>query len=258
MSSESNVSYLYESLGNIIPRIFKSLSNIQIIPCIKNRETDEIFALLGMTSIGIVTDLGNKMKKNNSLSNFISQTLKINTLGLINLSQEYIENNTNVAYATCVNVETGEVILHKNELPIFFVNIDIDNIEQLNDLIMNFREKYKHYIKKTIITNRINITNLIYMDSVDLFLFMRGGICKVEGDSEDYVIEINIEEEGFPAIEVISEIYKAREEIGEIPITNYYNENANCCPEVFFYMGKDDSIRRSILKFFEKKLEILM
>lgn len=254
--SDSNVFYLYESLGNVKPSIFNSLVNIQIIPCIKDKETEQIYVLLGMTQQGFVIELGDKISKSNTIPNFISHKLKSNTLGLINLSTEYIQANTYVAYATSLDIETGERVLRKIELPIFFVNIEINNIDDLNDLLINFREKYKSYIKKVILSDRINVTNLIYMDSTDLYHFMKGGVCKVQ-DGEN-VVEINFEEEGFPALEAISEIYKSDEEAGDIPITIYYNENANCSPEVFFYKNKDSALQKSLLKYFNVELPIIM
>ena len=256
--SDSNVVYSYESLSSIDLSIFSTLVNVQIVPSIRNKETGEIYALLTINSNGVVCEFGDtKKNKSMSITRFITLYLKINSLNTIRLSEDYILKNTQVAYATSTDVETGVTILRKVELPIFFINIDIPNMNSIHDLLLKFKSSYKDYIKKTIISDRIHVTNMIYISPHDLFNFLRGEDYKVI-DENNEIFEISIDDNGFPALKEITEIYSPKYDEGEIPVNIHPNEYANCCPEVHFYKESQNSLKKSFMKFFEKELEILM
>lgn len=253
--SDIDVAYFYESLEYFKSSNFELSKTIQVIPYFQIKESGDIFALLTLNNLQCLCDFGTSYSKSKTLESYVADSLKYNSLDCINLSEEYILANSHVAYATSYDVAAGKNALLYNPFPTVFVKVQLETYEKVHKFLKAFKDSFKKKLQG-VIRSSSETTNIVYMDATELYYMCRYTTYTIE-DSNSNVIEVVIEDQGFPARDEITEFYTCDREFGEIPVTDKYNEFANTCPEVDFYYSRGINLGRSLVTFFNKNVPIL-
>jgi hypothetical protein len=253
--SDIDVAYFYESLENFKSSNFELPKTIQVIPYFQIKKNGDVFALLTLNNLQTLCDFGTSYSRNKTLESYLVSSLKYNSLDCINLTEEYILNNSHVAYATSYDVATGKNDLNYNPSPTVFVKINIETYEDVYKLLKSFKDSFRKKLQG-ILRSTSETTNIVYMDATEFYYMSRFTTYTIE-DSNSNVIEVEIEEQGFPARDEITEFYTCDVENGDIPVSDKYNDFANTCPEVDFYYSRSINLGKSIVTYFNNNVPIL-
>lgn len=253
--SDIDVEFKYESLDTFKSNGYSLPKEIQIIPVFHIKDSGDIFAVLVMNSTLCVKSFGTKYSKSKTIESFISDSIRYNSLNSIPINEEYVKLNSNIAYSTYRDVSLDRVVLNVNYSPIIFVDIIVENITILNNTIKIFKDNFSK-LKSGILTSDADVVAMIYFSVEELFYLSRFTTYKMifSGD----VIDVDIEEQGFPARSDISDIYFANKSKGEIPVIDKYDPQANCSPEIEFYSKRDIIMSISICKFLDEGLPFMI
>lgn len=246
--NEQNVGVFTEDLISFKSNNFVLPKTIQVVPCFHIDNSGEVFGMLLLNQIGCLCDFGSSYQNNMSLEEYVSLSIKTKSLDTINIDTEYINENSYVAYK-----KFDQNTIDFETFPIIFVNLNLENIESLNDIIRNFKLTFSKIIK----TETPETNNLVYLSAEDIFYISRNTTYKIVSNETNEVLIIDIQQTGFPAKKSISDIYKEHS-ASDIPVSIYYNQYANCCPEINFYSLRSEDLCKSFLEFFEANLEIII
>jgi hypothetical protein len=253
--SDVEVEFKYESLANFKSSGFILNKEVQVIPVFHIKNNGDIFAVLIMNSTLCVKSFGSGYSRNKTIESFVSDSIRYNSLNALPINEDYVNKNSHIAFSTCYDVNLGKTILNVNHSPIIFVDIFVDNIEILNNVIKTFRDSFSK-VKSCIITSDSDATALIYLSAEELFYLSRFTTYKISTPTG--VVEVDIEEQGFPARSDLSEIYETDKSKGEIPITDKYEPLANCSPEIEFYTKRDIIMGMAICNYSNAELPFMM
>lgn len=249
-----NVAFFYESMGEFLPKDYTKNKLTQIIPYFVISDTRDVYAMLTVNKSQCVGDFGTDWRKNKTLQTYVVDSIVKSSLGCIQVDEDYVLANSFVGYATADNVIEGKRDLAENEIPTVFVKFVVDNIDSLNDILIKFKDNYSKSVKR-VIGGSSNISNLVYMPVEDLYYVSRFTTYRI--NTSDGNIVIDMEEDGFPALPVITDIYSPIPEFGDIPCGDRYNELGNCCPPVTFYSSRSVLLRIALLPLFDGDFPIL-
>jgi hypothetical protein len=252
--SELDIKFNYDRLDVFISKEYNVPKNVQVIPVFHIKDSGDVFAVLVMNSTLCLKSLSVDFLKNKTLNSFISDSIRFNSYGTIYSNEDYILENSHVAYSTCRDVITDTIIINPRITPTFFTDYYVDEIENLNNIIKRFRNEFIN-LKKGSSKSDLDTIVLTYLSPDDLFYMCRFTTYKIM--SEGVPLHVNIEEQGFPVRSDISVIYEVNRSKGEIPINNKYDYLANCPPELEFYTKRSGSLGNSICSFFENDLPIM-
>lgn len=252
--ADLDVAFFYESLEVFLTRDYKLNKSIQIIPYYVIRSSNDVYAMLIVNSSQTVTDFSTDWGKNKSFQTYVADSIRSNSLGCINLYEDHILINSHIGYATAYNVSEGKQTLAEGEIPAVFVKIVVDTIDDLDDILFNFKDSYSKAVKR-IIDGTFTVSNLVYMPVEDLYYISRFTTYKVR--TPDGIITIDMDDEGFPAIPAITHIYSPILEDGDVPCGDKYNELGNCCPPVTFYTARSILLRKALLPLFSHGLPVM-
>lgn len=239
--SDVNVSFGYSPLSDFMSSGFTLPKAINVIPVFRIKDRENAYGILTLNKNLVVQSFGIGMSKNKTLVTYISDCLRFNSLGLISVSDEYIKENSYVAYSKSYDVYKGVNVINPNYQPIVFVEFKGDSIEQLNKLIHTFRVMFSTKLAG-VITSESDVVALTYMDCTSMFYLFRFTEGKVSQENTGVVHRFSIEDDGFPALDFITETYKCDKTKGEIPFSDNVDVLANSCPEIEFYKKIDHSL----------------
>ena len=249
-----NVAFFYESMGEFLSKDYKPSKSTQIIPYYVVRDSGDVYAMLTVNSSQCVSDFSSEWGRFKSFQSYVADSIKAVSLDCIQIDEDYVVANSFMGYATSFNVSEGKNMLAENEIPVIFVKIVIDTIEILNNILVSFKDNYSKTVKR-VIGGSSDVLNLVYMPVEDLYYVSRFTTYKVNTPEGNIVIDM--EEDGFPALPVITDIYSPILESGDIPCGDKYNELGNCCPPVSFYSSRSVILRKALLPLFAQDFPIL-
>lgn len=258
MSTEQkeNTYFLRENLEDFKMNNFSFPKTMQIVPCFHIIDREEVFIMLLLNKNDYLCDFGSSFNSSTmSLENYIVDSLKTKSLDIILTDGEYLKQHSYVAYKK--NFDDNSIISTANvklPLPIIFVDFYLQNISKLDEILINFKGNFAQNLNNNFRT--VEIHNLVYLSAIDIFYISRNTDYKIFTEENEEII-IDIQSNGFPAKQNVTEIYKINGASGDIPFDNHYNEYANCCPEVNFYYSRSEDLSRSLLEFFDSRLEII-
>lgn len=253
--SDIDVEFKYESLDDFKSSGYILPKEVQVIPVFHIKDNGDIFAVLTMNSTLCVRSFGLGYSRNKSINSFVCDSIRQNSLNSLPINEEYVSKNSNIAFSTCYDVSLGKTILNTHYSPIIFVDVFVDNINVLNEVIKSFKSSFAK-VKSGVLVVDSDVTAMIYLSVEELFYLSRFTSYKMTSNGD--VIEVDIEEQGFPARGDISEIYEADKSKGDVPITDKYDPLANCSPEVEFYTKRDIVMGMSILAYSNAELPFMM
>lgn len=253
--SDIDVAYFYESLETFKSSNFELPKTIQVIPYFKIAEDGDIFALLTLNNLQCVCDFSTSYSRDKTIESYVASSLKYNSLDCINLPEEYILANSHVAYVTSYDVGLGKTVLSYSPFPTVFVKVNLDTYDMLYQFLRAFKISFKKKLQG-VIKSSSEVTNIVYMDASELYYMCRFTTFTIE-DSNSNVVEVSIEDQGFPARDEITEFYTCDRETGDIPVSDKYNEFANTCPEVDFYYSRSVNLGKSMISYFDNNVPIL-
>lgn len=253
--SDIDVEFKYESLDDFKSSGYILPKEVQVIPVFHVRSNGDIFAVLVMNSTLCVKSLGMGYSRTKTVESFVSNSIRYNSLNSLPINDEYVRNHSHITFSTCYDVESAKTILNSNYSPIIFVDINVDNIEVLNNVIRTFRSTFSK-VKSGVLTTDSDVTAMIYLSVEELFYLSRFTSYKITTSTE--VIDVDIENQGFPARNDISEIYEANKSQGEIPMTDKYEALANCSPEIDFYVKRDTVLGMAVCAYLKAELPFMM
>lgn len=254
--STDTLAFFYTPLNEFLTNFSDTNRNTQIVPYYVIRETGDMFAMLTLNRVGIVQDFNLEHNKNKSFVSNVVDSIKKNSLCCINLSEEDVISNSFIGYSTHYDVSKGKRVVSEHGIPAVFIKIEVDTRSELNNILRRFKTNFAKKLT-SVISNSSDITNLIYMPIEDLYYLCRFTTYKINKSSTQF-IEIDMEEEGFPALSDITAIYKADSRNGDIPCSSYFSELENCCPEVDFYRNRSISLFKSLLPLFNNDVPIMV
>ena len=249
-----NVAFFYESMEVFLSKDYKPSKLTQIIPYYIIRDSGDVYAMLTVNNSKCVSDFSSNWGKFQTLQSYVADSIKSVSLNSIKIDENYVISNSFIGYATSYNVSEGKNNLADNEIPAIFVKFNVDTIDVLNDILIKFKNNYSKIIKR-VINGPSNISNIIYMPAEDLFYISRFTTYTVNTDHGN--IKIDIEEDGFPALPVITDIYSPILENGDFQCSDKYNELGNCCPSINFYNNRSILLRKALLPLFTENFPIL-
>lgn len=238
--SDVNVSFGYSPLIDFLSSGYSLPKEINVIPVYRINGGGDVYGVLSLNSLLYVKSFGRGFNRGKTLQSYVADSLRYNSLGVINLSEEYVRNNSFVAYSTSYDVYDGKNAINTNHQPIVFVEIHIDSIEEMQLMIRQFKVKFANKLAG-VFQSESDTVAIFYMNCTEMFYLMRFTTGKFT-DETDVTHIIDIESDGFPARAFISEVYEADYSKGEIPITDKFDQHANCCPEINFYTKIDQNL----------------
>uniref|UniRef100_A0A6C0BDQ4 Uncharacterized protein n=1 Tax=viral metagenome TaxID=1070528 RepID=A0A6C0BDQ4_9ZZZZ len=254
--SELNKTFVNIRLQDFLGLKYQLPKTVQIIPYAHIRSTDEIVAILTLNNLGVLTDFASSSFDNSNPYIYIQKNIYENSLGVIELSKEYIIENASISFVKSHDVSTNSDILFKHIPPVIFIRLDFERSEDLEELLIRFSFLFSKRIEG-IVDNTTQTYNIIFINPTDLYYTCRGTTARrfdqLSGNTYDY----DVKEDGFPADQRITTIYKSKSIYGDIPFGSNVNQFANCCPEVSFYRQVSSSLANSLLNFFDVELPIL-
>lgn len=242
LSKKNNYMYLNEFMKTK----YRNTNKVNILPIanVKNkRGSFDKYVILLINSNGVVTDFGNGMSQKQSVGMYVSESIRINSLGVIDFAVEDVIDGSKISFVTHQDINTGRDVIDDNILPTVTFNIDYDNIDELNYLIERFRKEFNIAVSKGDVIPSVSY-NMVYMSIYDFFCLCRGDTINIPN-----IGRISVKETGVPALRDITNIYKIKFHKGEIPFTNEVDKFANNCPEVNFYTNVSISLANSFIHF---------
>lgn len=255
--SDVDVVLFYDTLEKFVSSGNKIVKSPQIIPYFYIKDSGDVFAMLTLNRLGTVCDFSIEYTPTKSIQANVADSIKINSLGTIALDDDFILHNSFIAYTRVYNVMEGKNTLSDKEIPVIFVRIEVKTQMEIHKILLSFKAMFAQKLKG-IINISTEVTNLIYMSVEELFYICRFTTYKIVDDITSTVVTVDMEEQGFPALEEITEIYYADRELGDIPCSERFNELENCCPEVEFYSNRSLLLAKSLLPFFDGNFPIMM
>lgn len=253
--SDVNVEFKYMPLNDFKSAGFSLSKEVQVIPVFHMKNNGDIFAVLIMNSNLCVKSFGDRYSNNKTLESYVVDSIRTNSLNTLPINESYVKKNSHVAFSTCYDVNLGKIILNVNYSPIIFVDVFVDNVQVLNGIIKSFRETFSK-IRTGVLESESDSVAMVYFSAEELFYLSRFTTYKIETSGE--IIDVNIEEQGFPAKDDISIIYEVDNSKGEIPVTDKYDSFANCSPEIEFYTKRDITMGLAICAYSNAELPFMM
>ena len=254
--TELNKTIVHAPLREFLTTGFQLPRTVQIIPYAYIRTTDETLAILTMNNLKVLTDFGSSFGEDMNLLDYIEKNLDLNSFGLLKQSKEYILEHGSIAYAKFLDVATGSELIYKPISPIVFLRFEFECSEDLEEIISNFSILFTKKVEGIIRTSSLTY-NLVFLSINDLFYTCRGTSVKKYDERTGQIYEFDVSENGFPADDRITRIYKTNAASGEIPFDFQINRYANCCPEVIFYSDVSSTMTFSLMTFFSVSLPIM-
>lgn len=253
--SDDNVSFGYSPLGDFTTSGYTIPKEINIIPVYKIKNGGDVYGVLSLNSNLCVKSLGMRFSRGKTIQSYIVDSLRYNSLGAINISEEYAKNNSFVAYSTSYDVYNGKTDINSQYQIIIFVEIEINEIEEMQTMIHQFKTNFKSKLAGVIDSESESIA-LFYMNCTEMYYLMRftSGRFTDEAGIEYF---IDIESDGFPARSFITELYEPDYSKGEIPITDKYDHRANTCPEIDFYTKIDQNLGVAFVAYSRSELPFM-
>lgn len=239
--SDVNISFDCSPLVDFMSSGFSYPKEINVFPVCRIRETGDIYSIIGLNKNLCVTSLGMGFNKGKTLVTYVADSLRYNSLGVINISDDQIRENSKVAYSTSYDVYNGRTDLNNSYQPIIFTEIQLNTLEDLHDIIRKFRDTFTTKLSGVNEYNS-NIVALVYMDCTSMFYLFRYTTWKIVDDRTHETHIFSVEDDGFPALEFITETYKCDTTKGEIPLTDKPDKDANRSPEIEFYDKIDQNL----------------
>lgn len=236
--SDVNVSFGYSPLVDFMSSGYTRPKEINVIPVYKILDSGDVYGVLALDKSLSVTSLGSGLHKGKTLVTFIADSLRKNSLGVINLNDEYIKDNSYVAHSTCYDVYSGRTDINRNYQLIIFVEISVKTIDDLHNVILDFRETFTSKISRNLDYENDKVA-LVYMDCTSMFYLLRYTSWKIVDTKTHQTYIFSVEDDGFPALDFITSTYKCDPSKGEIPMTDKPDRNANRSPEIDFYSRID-------------------
>lgn len=257
--SELDKEFVYKPLSEFISENNQLRDLVCVIPYTriisKSTGKESIFTLLLMNKNGVVCDFGFFLKEKN-IAHYVKTKLSNGSFGLLNYDEDYIIENSYIAYSLVYSVELGIKVIDKTCNPIIFTEVKYSSLRELVLLGRQYREEFKSSLKGHYKSADSSNPNLIWMSPMNLYYLSRGTTYTVLDDNGEE-IRIDINESGIPAEPSVTYTYKVNAEKGEIPCDNNYSELANCPPEVKFYRDISFSLALPLQRYFENELPIL-
>lgn len=255
--SDIDVAFFYDTLENFKSSGYKIVKSPQIIPYFYVKNTNNIFAMLTLNRSGHVGDFSIEYSRTKSLESNIADSIRFNSLGTIGVDEDFVLRNSFIGFATAYNVIEGKNTLSSTEIPSIFVRFEVESVTDIQNILLKFKAMFAQKLKG-VIRNTSDVTNIVYMSVEDLFYISRFTTYKIVDDVSKRVVTVDMEEQGFPALDEVTEIYYADRELGDIPCTDKFNELENCCPEVEFYNNRSLLLGKSLISLFSNDLPIMM
>lgn len=250
--------FVYSTLRDFLDTGLRLPKMVQVIPYAYIRESREVLPILTISNLGFLTDFGGTYSSLSSLVSYIENSIKENSLGTLEVTNEYILKNASIAYTKVYDVSKAVHEIYSPISPVVFVRYEFERSEDLEQLIRDFRLLFSKrsegiYQKQTLSSTY----NLTFLNPEDLFYTLRQTTATIQDPKSGLFYKLNVEEKGFPADPRITNIYQVDPTSGDIPFGHEINQYANCCPEVKFYSEVSSILKLSILSFFSVELPIL-
>lgn len=255
--SDINVAFFYDMLEEFMSSEHRIVKSPQIIPYFYVKETGDVFPMLTLNRSGHLGDFSCEYTLTKSIESNIADSIKYNSLGSINIDEGHVKNFTFIGYSTSYNVSEGKDTVSSTEIPAIFVKLPVEKESDIHKIILDFKSKFAQKLKGNFYSSS-DVTNLVYMSVENLFYICRFTTCKIVNEKTGDIVTIDIEEQGFPALDEITELYYADKEKGEIPCSDKFNELENCCPEVDFYTNRSLLLAKSLLPLFNNDLPVML
>lgn len=257
--SELDKVFVYESLSEFIAKNILLRDLVCVVPYTKvtSKSTgkESFFSVLLLNKNSVVCDFGFFLKDSN-IVNYVKTKLSNGSFGIFNFEDDYILQNSHIAYSLVYSVELGIKVIDKSCNPIIFTYFHSRTMRDLVLLGKHYKEQFKQSLKGHYKSFNNSNPNLVWISPKTLYYLSRGTTYTVYDDNDEEIV-IDINECGIPAEESVSYAYKVKHELGEIPCEANYSEIANCPPEVNFYREISFSLALPLQRYFENNLPIL-
>lgn len=236
--SDVNVSFGYSPLVDFMSSGYTRPKEINVIPVYRVLDGGDVYGVLALNKNLSVTSLGIGFHKGKTMVTYIADSLRSSSLGIINLTDEYIKNNSYVAHSTSYDVYSGKADINTKYQPIVFVEINVNTIDDLHDVIADFRDAFSAKIAG-VNESETDKVALVYMDCTSMFYLLRYTTWKIVDPKTHQTHIFSVEDDGFPALDFITTTYKCDPSKGEIPVSDKPDRSANRSPEIDFYSKID-------------------
>lgn len=256
--SGKSLSFNYITIEEFIRSGFTEVPEyFHIVPVFHVLDTKDIYAMLCLNETLTVTDFGGKLSRRKTIVSFICDNIARHSLDTIVLSESRVLEKSMVAFATTEDVSTGFVNIDPNYSVIIFVDIDIDNQKLLNDIVKQYKSKMK-----TLMSVRskpdTEIVAMTFMDCTSMYYLLRFTTWRTIDQSTGEELTLSVKDNGFPALDVITRIYRADYSNGEVPYTENPNIYTNTCPEISFYNKVNQNLANAFVAYINHGLNIML
>lgn len=256
--SEKALKYNYITLDDFIRSRYTQPRSFHIIPVFRTLDKNDVYGMLTYNENLTVTSFGGVMPDRKTILTYITDNIYRHSLGVINFSEYDVLRNSMVAFTTEYSTYRGEYDIVNEHAVIIFVEMDVESVSVLNSMLELFKSRFctvnsADKIKPT----NTNRTAMFYMDASSMFYLFRFTTWKTINHRTGETVRMSVQDDGFPAYDDITKIYKAKYSSGEVPITDFPNEQANTCPEIEFYTKIDNSLGNSYVRYIIGNLPIM-
>jgi hypothetical protein len=232
--------YYYEKLINFLQKREYPLDDtVYLIPYVYIDE-ENVFPLLFINNNDNIVDFNQNVdyKKGEDIFIYISKCLSKNSLGSLDLTNEFIAENSFIAYKVRKDNNNDTYILDELCNPIIFIHIFMKSEEQIGQTVSLFKENYR-IIKNN--GNELKLSNLIWVHIYILYCLSVGKNAYLyDEDGEEIEYDVN---NGFPVSPLLTDIYKLNYKNFDMPLKN--------CPKELEVINKIDSfLSESLSEYF--------
>lgn len=231
--------YHYEKLLNFIQRQDYQIDDtVYLIPYVYVDENN-VFPLLFVNNNDNIVDFNTNVSyKGEDIFIYISKCLSKNSLGSLDLTNQYIAENSFIAYKVRKDNNNDTYILDELCNPIIFISIYMKSEEEIGQLVSLYKENYR--INKNN-GNELGLSNLIWVHTYILYCLTIGKNAYLY-DEDGEEIEFKYDD-GFPVSPLLTDIYKLNYKNFDMPLKN--------CPKELEVISKiDDFLRESLSEYF--------